>query len=92
MLIAVSWPVAAAFGVIWGAVAALTRYSSLSGLLASAATPMLLWFFAGGNAAIVFVILTALVWIMHRGNIARLIAGTEPKIGSKTVAAAPPGA
>ena len=47
VLIAVSWPVAAAFGVIWGAVAALTRYSSLSGLIASAATPVLLWFFVG---------------------------------------------
>ena len=92
VLIAVSWPIAAAFGVIWGAVAALTRYSSLSGLLASAATPVLLWFFAGAKPALLFLILTALVWIMHRGNIARLIAGTEPKIGSKTAAAAPPGA
>src|ERR1700712_1161369 len=31
VLVAVSWPVAIAFGLIWGAVAALTRYSSLSG-------------------------------------------------------------
>jgi glycerol-3-phosphate acyltransferase PlsY len=92
VLVAVSWPIAAAFGLIWGAVAGLTRYSSLSGLVASAATPMLLWFFAGAKPAVLFLILTALVWIKHRGNIARLIAGTEPKIGSKTVAAAPPGA
>jgi glycerol-3-phosphate acyltransferase PlsY len=92
VLIAVSWPIAAAFGVIWGTIAALTRYSSLSGLVASAATPVLLWFFAGGKPAVLFLILTALVWIKHRGNIARLRAGTEPKIGSKTAAAAPPGA
>ena len=92
VLIAVSWPIAAAFGVIWGAVAALTRYSSLSGLIASAATPVLLWFFVGAKPAVLFLILTALVWIKHRGNIARLCAGTEPKIGSKTAAAAPPGA
>jgi glycerol-3-phosphate acyltransferase PlsY len=92
VLIAISWPIAAAFGVIWGAVAALTRYSSLSGLLASAATPVLLWFFAGAKPAALFLILTVLVWIMHRGNIARLIAGTEPKIGSKTAATPPPGA
>ena len=84
MLIAVSWPVALAFGVIWGLVAASTRYSSLAGLLASAATPVLLWLLAAVNAAIVFVILTALVWFMHRGNISRLLAGTESKIGSKT--------
>jgi glycerol-3-phosphate acyltransferase PlsY len=92
VLIAVSWPIAAAFSVIWGVVAGLTRYSSLSGLLASAATPVLLWFFAGHKPAVMFFILTVLVWIKHRGNIARLIAGTEPKIGSKTAAAAPPGA
>jgi glycerol-3-phosphate acyltransferase PlsY len=92
VLIAVSWPIAAAFGVIWGAVAALTRYSSLAGLLASAATPVLLWFFAGHKAAAMFLILTVLVWIKHRSNIARLRAGTEAKIGSKTAAAAPPGA
>jgi glycerol-3-phosphate acyltransferase PlsY len=92
VLIAVSWPIAAAFGVIWGAVVALTRYSSLSGLLASAATPVLLWLFAGHEPAVMFFILTVLVWIMHRGNIARLIAGTEPTIGSKAPAAAiPPG-
>jgi acyl phosphate:glycerol-3-phosphate acyltransferase len=83
VLIAVSWPVAIAFGVIWGLVAASTRYSSLAGLLASAATPALLWLLAAVNAAIVFVILTALVWFMHRGNISRLIAGSEPRIGSK---------
>jgi glycerol-3-phosphate acyltransferase PlsY len=83
VLIAVSWPVAIAFGVIWGLVAASTRYSSLAGLLASAATPVLLWLLAAVNAAIVFVILTALVWFMHRGNISRLVAGTESKIGNK---------
>ncbi|HEY5964699.1 MAG TPA: glycerol-3-phosphate 1-O-acyltransferase PlsY, partial [Xanthobacteraceae bacterium] len=42
VLIAVSWLVALAFSAIWAAVAALTRYSSLSGLVASAATPVLL--------------------------------------------------
>jgi glycerol-3-phosphate acyltransferase PlsY len=83
VLIAVSWPVAIAFGVIWGLIAASTHYSSLAGLLASAATPALLWLLAAVNAAIVFLILTALLWFMHRGNISRLLAGTESKIGSK---------
>ena len=81
-------PIAAAFGVIWGAVAALTRYSSLSGLLASAMTPALLWYFVGGKPALLFGVLTVLIWLMHRANIQRLVAGTEPKIGSK---AATPG-
>jgi glycerol-3-phosphate acyltransferase PlsY len=33
--------------------------------------------------------LTGLLWIMHRPNIARLLAGTEPKIGRSTSAASP---
>jgi glycerol-3-phosphate acyltransferase PlsY len=86
VLIAVAWPIAAAFGVIWGMVAAASRYSSLSGLIASAATPALLWFYAGPKPALLFAILTAIVWIMHRANISRLLAGTEPKIGSRGAA------
>src|SRR5512142_1594749 len=60
VLIAVAWPIAAAFGLIWGLVAAVTRYSSLSGLIASAATPALLWFYAGPKPALLFAILTAM--------------------------------
>jgi glycerol-3-phosphate acyltransferase PlsY len=86
VLIAVAWPVAAAFGVIWAAVAALTRYSSLSGLVASAATPVLLWLFTGGKPALLFLVLTALIFVMHRANIARLIAGTESRIGQSSPA------
>ena len=70
---------------IWFAVAAVTRYSSLSGLVASAATPAVLWALGQTDAAILFVVLTILVFIMHRANIARLIAGTEPKIGNPAV-------
>jgi glycerol-3-phosphate acyltransferase PlsY len=87
VLIAVSWPMAAAFGAIWIAVAALARYSSLSGLIASAATPALLCWYSGGKPALLFAVLTTLIWVMHRGNIARLLAGTEPKIGQKAKAA-----
>ena len=90
VLIAVSWPVALCFAIIWAAVAVLSRYSSLAGLIATAATPVLLWIFVRGNAAWVFAVLTVLVWFMHRGNISRLMAGTEPKIGAKSTIVAPP--
>jgi len=86
VLIAVAWPVAAAFGLIWAAVAALTRYSSLSGLVASAATPVLLWLFAGGKPALLFLVLTVLIFVMHHANIARLAAGTESRIGQSSQA------
>jgi glycerol-3-phosphate acyltransferase PlsY len=84
LLLALAWPAAIAFGLIWLAVAALTRYSSLAALIASAATPVLLWSFGKGTEAELFALLTMLTWIMHRANIARLLQGTEGKIG-KTV-------
>lgn len=88
VLVAVSWPVGLSFAIVWAGVAALSRYSSLAGLIATAATPPLLWIFVRGNAAWVFAILTALIWVMHRGNISRLMAGTEPKIGKSSAGAA----
>jgi glycerol-3-phosphate acyltransferase PlsY len=83
LLLALAWPMALTFCLIWLAVSAFTRYSSLSGLLAAAATPILLWLFGDRRTALLFLLLTVLVWIMHRHNIARLVAGTEPKIGRK---------
>src|SRR3984893_15513767 len=81
LLIGLAWPAAVAFCLIWLAVAALTRYSSLAGLLAAAAMPLVLWFMHDQQTALLFVLLTMLVWIMHRANLARLLDGTEPKLG-----------
>jgi glycerol-3-phosphate acyltransferase PlsY len=81
VLLALAWPVALAFGAIWSAVAAATRYSSLSALVASAAMPAILWFMGRPPEAALFLILTALLWFMHRANIARLLNGAEGKIG-----------
>jgi glycerol-3-phosphate acyltransferase PlsY len=87
LLIGLAWPAALAFCLVWLAVAALTRYSSLAGLLASLFMPPTLWSLGEPRTAILFVLLTALLWIMHRPNIARLRAGTEPKIGRSAPAA-----
>ena len=75
------WLALAAFCVIWFAIAALTRYSSLAALIASAATPIVLWWSGHAPEAKLFFLLTVLIWFMHRANIARLISGTESKIG-----------
>ena len=81
LLIAFAWPVALGFGAIWLIVAAATRYSSLSALIASAATPVMLWAFGRPSEAELFAVLAALLWMMHRANISRLLAGAEGKIG-----------
>jgi glycerol-3-phosphate acyltransferase PlsY len=80
------WLTLAVFAVAWLAVAAGTRYSSLAALIATAATPMALWWQGAPRLALLFLLLTALVWIMHRANIVRLTAGTEGKIGRRSAA------
>ncbi|MCO5092953.1 glycerol-3-phosphate 1-O-acyltransferase PlsY [Bosea sp. (in: a-proteobacteria)] len=84
VLIGVKLPVALVFAAVWLGIAGIWRYSSLAALVASLLTPLLLWLWAGmPQAALVMAVLTLLLWIMHRGNIARLAAGTEGKIGQK---------
>jgi glycerol-3-phosphate acyltransferase PlsY len=78
-----AWLSLLAFCGVWLAIAAVTRYSSLAALLASAVTPAVLWWTGEGQQAELFLALTVLLWIMHRANIARLINGTESKIGRK---------
>lgn len=82
LLIGLYWPAALLFCAVWLAVAAIGRYSSLAGLIASAFTPLGLWFFGLPTVAALFLLLTALLWVMHRANIARLLDGSERKIGA----------
>jgi glycerol-3-phosphate acyltransferase PlsY len=84
LLLAFSWPAALVFAAIWLGTAALTRYSSLSALLASLASPAALAGFGEWQAAQLFVLLTVLVYVKHLPNIRRLLAGTESRIGRKT--------
>ena len=78
------WIALAAFCLIWLATAAVTRYSSLAALIASTATPVVLWGSGAVPEAKLFLLLSVLLWIRHRVNIARLIGGTESKIGKKS--------
>jgi acyl phosphate:glycerol-3-phosphate acyltransferase len=87
IVLALAWPVAIAFCVIWLVVAALTRYSSLAALVASAATPPALWLLGYWPEAQLFALLTVILWIMHRANISRLLNGTEGKIGKAAASA-----
>jgi acyl phosphate:glycerol-3-phosphate acyltransferase len=86
VLIGLYWPAALAFCVIWLSIAAASRYSSLAALIASALIPLGLWAFGRPNVATLFLFLTAALWFMHRENIARLLNGTEGKIGVKAAA------
>jgi glycerol-3-phosphate acyltransferase PlsY len=75
------WLALTAFCLIWVAIAAASRYSSLAALTGTAATPAVLWWNGNVAEAKLFLLLSALVWLMHRANIARLVRGTENPIG-----------
>jgi acyl phosphate:glycerol-3-phosphate acyltransferase len=83
VLIGLFWPAAVVFCVLWLAIAAISRYSSLAALVASVVTPIYLWWFGHLALALLFAVLTLLLFYMHRANIARLQAGTEGRIGQK---------
>ncbi|WP_411818428.1 glycerol-3-phosphate 1-O-acyltransferase PlsY [Hyphococcus sp. DH-69] len=70
-------------GAIWLSVAFLLRYSSLSALIAAAAMPFVLFALGLPTYAIAALFMAMLIYIRHKENIARLISGTEPKIGAK---------
>lgn len=75
------WPLGLIFLALWLGILLVTRYSSVGGMVAAAITPAIA--FASGRAGVgmLFVGLALLVFWKHRGNLARLRAGTEPKVG-----------
>ena len=83
ILIGLFWPVAIVFCALWLITAVISRYSSLSALVASFVTPILLWWLGHLALAALFALLSVLLFYMHRANISRLLAGTEGKIGQK---------
>src|SRR5829696_6533808 len=89
-----SWPVGAIACAAWLLFAAVLRYSSLAALLSVVIAAIAAWFLASSYAATLLTLLVPLVWVRHHENIARLLKGTEPKIGQrgKTPDATPVGA
>ena len=83
ILLALAWPVGLAACATWVVVAAVTRISSLAALVAAALTTLWLFLFNAGQMLALVVVLTVLVYLRHAANLARLKAGTEPKIGAK---------
>jgi len=83
-LIALFWPAGIAACLVWLITAALTRYSSLSALVAAALSPVLVQILGMPQATLLTVALAALIFARHQANIHRLLSGAEPKIGKKT--------
>jgi glycerol-3-phosphate acyltransferase PlsY len=82
-ILALFWPAGLAACATWLLVAAVTRYSSLSALVAAALSPVAMALLGRPEAILLCVCLAVLIAIRHKDNIARLRNGTETKIGQK---------
>lgn len=68
----------------WALVAFAFRYSSLAALAAAVEAPVAAWFLLGRSEAVApLAVMSALLIWRHRGNIQRLLAGNENRIGAK---------
>jgi glycerol-3-phosphate acyltransferase PlsY len=66
--------------IIWIMTVLLTRYSSLGALVSFGLLPLVMFFVATEKLPVAL-LMAALLFLQHRGNISRLIRGTEPKVG-----------
>ena len=82
-MIALAWPVGLAACALWLLTALITRISSLSALVSAAATVPLAYALGFRDLMMLAAGLSVLIFWRHRGNIARLAAGNEPRIGKK---------
>lgn len=83
LVLALAWPVGLAVCATWLVAAAASRISSLAALAAAATSTFWMVLLGEGQALLMGVVLTLLIFWRHRANISRLRAGTEPKIGQK---------
>ncbi|MGM0741958.1 MAG: glycerol-3-phosphate 1-O-acyltransferase PlsY [Pseudomonadota bacterium] len=83
LLLALSWPVGVACCLTWLAAALWKRMSSFAAITAAAMSTIWIVLLGQTQIFLLGVILTLLVYWRHCSNIARIRAGTEPKIGQK---------
>ena len=81
--LALAWPIGLAYAVAWLGVLAASRISSLGGMSAAVIAPVAAYAFGYPQYGPVLVAIALLVVWLHRANIGRLRAGTEPRVGKK---------
>jgi glycerol-3-phosphate acyltransferase PlsY len=76
-----AWPIGAAYALVWLAMLAITRISSLAGMSAVVAAVIAAALLGFGRFVPVLAVIALLVIWLHRTNISRLVAGEEPRVG-----------
>ena len=87
IMLALHWLAALLMLATWLVALAITRISSLSALVAAVVAPLYLYWLASETYAVFGAVLAVLVFFAHRENIARLLKGTEPRVGAKAAKA-----
>lgn len=83
LMLALAWPVGLLACATWLATAVISRISSLSALVAASWSTLWCLLVGQGQVFVLTLILALLIIWRHRENLARLKAGTEPRIGRK---------
>jgi glycerol-3-phosphate acyltransferase PlsY len=83
VVLALSWPAALVYAVVWLGLLAALRFSSLAGITAAVSAPVSAAFFDRGELVLMLLALALIVVWKHRTNIDRLLTGTEPRVGQK---------
>ncbi len=88
LALALAWPIGLVFAAVWLGAVLLLKISSLGGMLGAVAAPIAALALGHPTYAIGLAGLAVIVLWRHRENIARLRAGTEPRVGAKKDGAA----
>lgn len=83
LMLALAWPVGLLACATWLATAVISRISSLSALVAASWSTLWCLVVGQGQVFVLTLLLALLIIWRHRENLARLKAGTEPRIGRK---------
>jgi len=81
IVLALHWQTGLVAMGVWILMLALTRYSSVGGMVAAIAAPVSTFLFGRLDLAILLIGFALLVLWKHRANIVRLTRGEEPKVG-----------
>jgi acyl phosphate:glycerol-3-phosphate acyltransferase len=84
LVLALYWPLALVYAIVWLGLLALLRISSLAGMVAAISAPVAAAVFGEFDLVPLLLALALIVLWKHRENIGRLIEGSEPRIGTKS--------
>ena len=92
IVLALAWPMGLVFAALWLGLLAITRLSSLAGMVAAISTPVSAAMLGEFDLVPLLIALAGIVLWKHRANIGRLLDGTEPRVGAKPADAGIPAA